>query len=286
MLPAAANPSRWLSGLGMGFSGAAVWAWLIFVVAAYVNGESRRAAGVVVYTCIMAGYMTLVVSLGLVPLGALIGWQMPRQLARLRPWPVFFQGLYLGVLAGALTALGLFGAGSAQASWAAADVLWFYLFTVPPIFGVWTGLWAQQWRTRLPRDYIAGWLYYDGACPFCLRWVGRLGFIARQGGFESVPLQSEAARRDLGLADGELPPEMNFASLMGGCSAAWTLTSRWRKLRAGLRRWAGSHGFPASTNSRGAATGGLPRTATVSALIANCLLNQKGDFHEIHPHAS
>ena len=239
MLPAAANPSRWLSGLGMGFTGAAVWAWLIFVVAAYVNGESRRAAGVVVYTCIMAGYMTLVVSLGLVPLGALIGWQMPRQLARLRPWPVFFQGLYLGVLAGALTALGLFGAGSAQASWAAADVLWFYLFTVPPIFGVWTGLWAQQWRTRLPRDYIAGWLYYDGACPFCLRWVGRLGFIARQGGFESVPLQSEAARRDLGLADGELPPEMKLrladGRLVGGVdayivlaeAAGWTAPLGW-----------------------------------------------------------
>lgn len=239
MLPAPANPSRWLSGLGMGFSGAAVWAWLIFVVATYVSGESRRAAGVVVYTCIMAGYMTLVVSLGLVPLGAVIGWQMPQQLAGLRPWPVFFQGLYLGVLAGALTALGLFGAGSAQASWAAADVLWFYLLTVPPVFGVWTGLWAQQWRTRLPRDYIAGWLYYDGACPFCLRWVGRLGFIARQGGFESVPLQSEAARSDLGLADGELPAEIKLrladGRLVGGVdayivlaeAAGWTAPLGW-----------------------------------------------------------
>ena len=248
MHPLAANPTRWLSGLGMGFSGAAVWAGLIFVVSTYLNGESWRAVGLVIYGCIMAAYMTLVVSMGLVPLGAVIGWRMPRRLSGLRPWAVFFQGLYRGALAGALTALGLFGAGSAQASWAAADVLWFYLLTVPPVFGVWTGLWAQQWRDRLPRGYIAGRLYYDGACPFCLRWVGRLAFIVRHGGFELVTLQSEAARRDLGLAEGELPPEMKLrladGQLLGGVdayivlaeAAGWTAPLGWLARLPGLNQ--------------------------------------------------
>ncbi|MSU27811.1 MAG: DUF393 domain-containing protein [Pedosphaera sp.] len=69
----------------------------------------------------------------------------------------------------------------------------------------------------------AGSLYYDGACPFCRRWVGRFGFIARQGGFELVPFQSEAARRDLGLAENELPAEMKLhladGRILGGVDA-------------------------------------------------------------------
>ena len=73
------------------------------------------------------------------------------------------------------------------------------------------------------RTTTSGWLYYDGACPFCLRWIRRLGFIARQGAFELVPFQSEAARRDLGLAEGDLPPEMKLrladGRLLGGVDA-------------------------------------------------------------------
>ncbi len=57
---------------------------------------------------------------------------------------------------------------------------------------------------------VAGRLYYDGACSFCDRWVKRLGFIARQGGFETMPFQTENARRDLNLAEGELPNEMKL----------------------------------------------------------------------------
>ncbi len=84
-----------------------------------------------------------------------------------------------------------------------------------------------------------GWLYYDGACPFCLRWLGRLGFIARQGGFEVVQPQSEAARRDLGLSEGELPAEMKLrladGRLLGGVdayivlaeAAGWTAPLGW-----------------------------------------------------------
>ena len=237
---AAANRSRWLSGLGLGFSGAAVWAGLTFALSTYLNGESWRAVGLAIYGCIMAGYMTLVASLGLAPLGLVMGWQMPQRLAGLRPWPVFFLAGYVGVLAGALTAIGLLGLGTAQADWSAMrDTLGFYLLTLPPTFGLGTGLWAQQWRERLPHGYAAGWLYYDGACPFCLRWLGRLGFIARQGGFGLVPLQSEVARRDLGLAEGELPPEMKLrladGRVLGGVdacivlaeAAGWTAPLGW-----------------------------------------------------------
>lgn len=248
---AAANRSRWLSGLGMGFSGAAVWAGLMFALSTYLNGESWRAEGLAIYGCIMAGYMTLVASLGLAPLGLVIGLQMPQRLAGLRPWTVFLHGLYLGALAGALTAIGLLGLGTAQADWAAVkDIIGFYLFTLTPVFGLWTGLWAQQWRERLPHGYIAGWLYYDGACPFCLRWVGRLAFIARHGGFELIPLQSEAARRDLGLAEGELPIEMKLrladGQLLGGVdayivlaeAAGWTAPLGWLAQVPGLNQLA------------------------------------------------
>lgn len=85
----------------------------------------------------------------------------------------------------------------------------------------------------------AGTLYWDGACPICQRWVGRLAFIARQGGFELVPLQSEAARLDLGLREGELPTEMKLrladGRLLGGVdayialaeAAGWTAPLGW-----------------------------------------------------------
>ena len=72
-----------------------------------------------------------------------------------------------------------------------------------------------------------GRLYYDGACPFCLRWAGRLGFIARQGGFEVLTLQSAEARHDLGLVEGELPAEMKLrladGRVLGGLDACIAL---------------------------------------------------------------
>ena len=74
---------------------------------------------------------------------------------------------------------------------------------------------------------LTGRLYYDGACPFCLRWAGRLGFIARQGGFEVLTLQSAEARHDLGLVEGELPAEMKLrladGRVLGGVDACIAL---------------------------------------------------------------
>lgn len=101
---------------------------------------------------------------------------------------------------------------------------------------------ATGWVFALMRPTstgLAGWLFYDGACPFCLRWVKRLGFVARQGCFELVPLQSETACQDLGLAAGVLPHEMKLrladGRVLGGVdaiivlaeSAGWTAPLGW-----------------------------------------------------------
>ncbi len=215
------NCSRCFSGLGMGIGGSLVWAALSIGLPIFLGGGTR----LVIYGGIQMTYMAVVVSLGLLPLGLLMGWQMPSRLAGLRPWPVFFLGCYAGALAGVLTALGLVGAGAALAVTVSAvkDTLPFYLLTLPPVFGLWSGLWMHRWRDRLPMDYIAGRLYWDADCPLCIRWVGRLAFVARQGGFALVPLQSEEARRDLNLREGELPAEMKLrladGRLLGGLDA-------------------------------------------------------------------
>jgi predicted DCC family thiol-disulfide oxidoreductase YuxK len=224
----------------MGVSGATVWATLIFCLSMLVSSESWSAQGVALYGGIVVAYLAFLASLVLAPLGALIGWQMPRRLNGLRPWSVFLLGGYTGAFAGALTALGFMGAGTVQAGWSAMqDTLPFYLLTLPTVFGLWTGLWIQRWRDRLPQGHVAGRLYWDADCPFCIRWVGRLAFVARQGGFALVPLQAEEARRDLGLREGELPVEMKLrladGRLLGGVdafiamaeAAGWTAPLGW-----------------------------------------------------------
>lgn len=234
------NRTRCLSGMVMGLAGAALWATLLYGLSIYIGGESWRSQGIAIYTTIMVVYMTLVVAIGLVPLGLLIGWQLPRRLSGLRPWPVFYIGGYVGTLAGFLTVLGLAGFNIAQAGWGATkDFIAFYLFTLPPVTGIWTGLWIQRWRDALPQGFVAGQLYWDADCPFCIKWVGRFTFILRQGGFELVPLQSDATRRDLGLREGELPSEMKLrladGRLLGGVdayielaeAAGWTAPLGW-----------------------------------------------------------
>ncbi|MFM8468584.1 MAG: thiol-disulfide oxidoreductase DCC family protein, partial [Limisphaerales bacterium] len=234
------NRTCCLSGMVMGLAGAALWATLLSGIAIYIGGESWRSQGIAIYTTIMVVYMTLVVAIGLVPLGLLIGWQLPRRLIGLRPWAAFSIGGYVGSLAGLLTVFGLAGFNIAQAGWGATkDFIAFYLFTLPPVTGIWTGLWTQRWRDARPQSFVAGWLYWDANCPFCTKWVGRFAFIARQGGFELVPLQSDATCRDLGLREGELPSEMKLrladGRLLGGVdayielaeAAGWTAPLGW-----------------------------------------------------------
>ncbi len=232
--------TRCLSGMVMGLSGAAVWAALLYGFSIFMDGESWRSRGIVIYAAIMVAYLTLVAGVGLVPLGLFIGWPIPRTLAGLRPWPVFLLGAYAGVIAGLLTVLGLAGWNVAQAGWdATKDFFAFYLLTLPPVLGIWTGLWIQRWRDALPHGFVAGRLYWDADCPFCIKWVGRFAFIARQGGFVLVPLQTEESRRDLGLREGELPSEMKLrladGRLLGGVdayialaeAAGWTAPLGW-----------------------------------------------------------
>jgi len=173
-------------------------------------------------------------------LGSLIGWQLPRRLVGFRPWSVFWQAVWVGGLAGLLTGAVLVVLHLANQGWDSTDLFFFvWMFSLSPVFGLWAGLWAQRWRERLAHDHVAGRLYYDGACPFCRRWVGRLAFIAKQGGFELLPLQTETARRDLGLAAGVLPHEMKLrladGRVLGGVdaiivlaeAAGWTAPLGW-----------------------------------------------------------
>jgi predicted DCC family thiol-disulfide oxidoreductase YuxK len=113
----------------------------------------------------------------------------------------------------------------------------------------------------------AGWLHYDAECLFCQRWLGRLGFIVRQGGFDLVPLQSEAARRDLGLAEGELPRELKLrladGRLLGGVdvfivlaeAAGWTAPLGWLARVPGFNQlaWLGYRWIAASRYCLGSA---------------------------------
>ena len=231
----------------MGIIGAAVWATLCFVTLTALDGGNWRAQGWGLYALILVTYQAGLAGLGLAPLGLLIGWQVPRRLIGLRPWPVFLLGCYAGAAGGVLTAFGLASPVAMQFGWTATlDTLAFYILTLPLVIGIWTGLWAQRWRDRLPHGFVAGQLYWDGDCPFCIQWVGRFAFIARQGGFVLVPLQTEEARRDLGLREGELPSEMKLrladGRLLGGVdayialaeAAGWTAPLGWLARLPGL----------------------------------------------------
>jgi predicted DCC family thiol-disulfide oxidoreductase YuxK len=90
-----------------------------------------------------------------------------------------------------------------------------------------------------------GWVFYDALCPICLatlrRWVG----LFRSRGFEFAPIQDEWVRRVLGLALGELPPEMKLllkdGRLLGGVDAVREMsrTVWWLWPLAVLSGWPG-----------------------------------------------
>lgn len=112
------------------------------------------------------------------------------------------------------------------------------------LYGAVTG-WAFALMRPKP-GATTGRLFYDGACPFCIKWIRRFAFIVRQGGFELVPLQSDAARRDLGLREGELPTEIKLrladGRLLGGVdayivlaeAAGWTAPLGWLARMPGI----------------------------------------------------
>jgi len=55
-----------------------------------------------------------------------------------------------------------------------------------------------------------GWLYYDGACPFCVATLSRWEHVFHRRGFAFAPLQAGWVLERLGLRPGELPPEMKL----------------------------------------------------------------------------
>lgn len=67
------------------------------------------------------------------------------------------------------------------------------------------------------------WLFYDGNCPVCRRWVERLRAPLSKHGFQFAPQQGEFAQKELGLNPGEIFPEMKVITgegrLLGGADA-------------------------------------------------------------------
>jgi predicted DCC family thiol-disulfide oxidoreductase YuxK len=70
---------------------------------------------------------------------------------------------------------------------------------------------------------VAGWLFYDGECPFCCAIVHRFRRILARRGFGFRPLQSPGAAQQLGLEDRELLREMRLlladGRTLGGADA-------------------------------------------------------------------
>lgn len=47
-----------------------------------------------------------------------------------------------------------------------------------------------EWTKIRELGHLRGWLFYDGACPFCCHWAERLEPILTRRNFDLAPLQS------------------------------------------------------------------------------------------------
>ena len=56
------------------------------------------------------------------------------------------------------------------------------------------------------------WLFFDGECPICRRWVERLRAPLSKHHFQFAPQQNEFAQKTLGLKPGEIFPETGDAT--------------------------------------------------------------------------
>ena len=77
------------------------------------------------------------------------------------------------------------------------------------------------------RQPTAGWICYDGDCPFCLRWVRRIEHPRLHHGFGIVPLQTAWVKARLNVPEGELLKEMRLLlpdqRILSGADAAAAL---------------------------------------------------------------
>lgn len=76
---------------------------------------------------------------------------------------------------------------------------------------------------------IAGWVFYDAECDFCLRSVARWGRLFARRGFVWKPLQSPGAAAQLRVTEAELYAELKLlrpdSRVLGGIDA-WTTLMR------------------------------------------------------------
>ena len=244
----------------MGVSGAAVWIFGCFYLREIIFGQRRIDIPSLLEGLALTAFGTALTSWLSGGLGIAAGHFLPRQLVGRAAWAAFAIGAVVGATVG-LAANVIFAVSSLDSQSVTTRYGWQRVSemilalgpTIIPTCAVWVGLWAVRWRSPLPQGFVAGRLYWDSACPFCIRWVGRLGFIARQGSFELVPMQTDAARRDLHLREGELPTEMKLrladGRLLGGLdafiamaeAAGWTAPLGWLLRAPGINTlaWGG-----------------------------------------------
>lgn len=230
----------------MGVSGAAVWVFGCFYLPEIIFGQRRLDIPSLLEGLAIAAYGTVLTSWLSGGLGIAVGHFLPRLLTGRTAWVAFLMGAAVGAAVGlaadvvfTVLSMGWRSALTLHRWQQVTEPFLIIAATIIPTCAVWVGMWAVRWRVPLPHGFVAGHLYWDADCPFCIRWVGRLAFVARQGGFALVPLQSEEARRDLGLREGELPAEMKLrladGRLLGGLdafiamaeAAGWTAPLGW-----------------------------------------------------------
>lgn len=80
---------------------------------------------------------------------------------------------------------------------------------------------------NIARQPVAGWVFYDGECALCLRWLRRVERPLLCRGFQLVPLQAASAKARLNLADNDPLTEMRLIRsdepALGGVDAAVVL---------------------------------------------------------------
>lgn len=66
------------------------------------------------------------------------------------------------------------------------------------------------------RTRVAGWIYFDGECRFCVAGRNRWGRVFERRGFVWVPLQTPGSADRLGITPEQLNAEMWFLPAGGG----------------------------------------------------------------------
>ena len=65
------------------------------------------------------------------------------------------------------------------------------------------------------KETIRGYVFYDGKCPLCRRWVNRVYGPLLRRGYHPIPLQAPWARQTLNLKDGDSLREMKLLTSAG-----------------------------------------------------------------------